>query len=99
MKTSLLGTTDGFKLTDYKRADGTYEEYAWPGGYQMFYLCFDGEALCAECVNENEEIILSAIHEGDSDPSWVVVGADINYENDDLVCANCWKPIPASYGK
>lgn len=77
--------------------------YAWPGGYQMFYLARHGwrdaetneldfndhdhseSVLCPKCAGEaakNDDIL---------------VAADINYEDNDLVCEQCNEFIPASY--
>lgn len=81
---------------DKALADGPY---AWPGGYQQFFLMADGETLSFEAAQENVDSIHAAINEGDiGDRSWKPVAVDINWEDADMVCAHTNKPIPPSYG-
>jgi hypothetical protein len=71
--------------------------YAWPGGYPMFFLCSDGGSLCPKCARENARVIMQAIQLGAHD-GWRVVATDINWEDPDLTCDNCDKPIESAYG-
>lgn len=59
-------------------------KYIWPGGYPVYYITEENETVCAECAN----------HET-SDPVeyWTV-----NYEDDDLYCADCNEKIESAYG-
>jgi len=61
---------------------GKLPTYAWPGGYQMFYLDTDSNVLCPDCANN-----------ADAEP----IVADINYEHTSLFCDNCSEQIPAAY--
>lgn len=70
-------------------ADGTYPEFAWPGGYPIYYIMDAGEALCAKCANENREL-----DTGDKN-GWHVIGQDINWEDSELFCAHCNQRISA----
>ena len=74
--------------------------FAWPGGYQLYYVFADGGALCPDCVNANVADI-DAANRGErrfnSHGGWAVDGYDVNYEDADLCCDHCHKPIPASY--
>lgn len=72
--------------------------YAWPGGYQLFLLLSDGEALCFTCGNKEARNVISAIQDKRSD-GWRCVACDVNYEDHDMLCAHCNKPIPAAYGE
>ena len=35
---------------------GKLPTYAWPGGYQMFYLDNQNNVLCPDCANASEPI-------------------------------------------
>lgn len=72
-------------------------EFAWPGGYQMYFIVDDGEALSFEAAQENKDLIIDAINDNDSN-GWRVVGVDVNWEDDDLYCAHTNKKIPSAYG-
>ena len=68
--------------------------YAWPGGYTIYYVTKDGGCLCAKCANENLNMTLDKDYD-----QWFIVGQEINYEDPDLQCDNCYGEIPASYGE
>lgn len=76
---------------------GEFDAYAWPGGYPIYYICEDGEALCPKCCNENKELIAEA--EEYLDRQWQIVGRDINYEDPDLYCAHCCERIESAYAE
>jgi hypothetical protein len=84
-----------YTISDFRR-DMRYGAYAWPGGYQRFFLTDDGECLSLEAARENRRLILDSIANGHRD-GWRIVGCDINWEDADMVCAHTGKPIPASY--
>lgn len=72
-------------------------KYAWPGGYPMYLVMNDGEALCMECAkSEFRQIAYS--HRHDLRDGWNAVGADINYEDAELTCAHCGEYIESAYG-
>jgi hypothetical protein len=68
--------------------DGKLPDYAWPGGYQMFYLDKDSSVLCPDCANNNDEEIDAPI----------VVG-DVNWEYENLLCDQCQGRIPSAYSE
>ena len=73
-------------------------QYAWPGGYQMYFVTSDGEALSFETVRaEWKQVIWS--HLIGFNGGWHIAGADINWEDADLICAHTNKPIPSAYGE
>jgi hypothetical protein len=72
--------------------------YAWPGGYPLFFICSDGGALCCDCVKSERRNILQSIGHNLRD-GWKVVAIDINYEEPDLTCDHCSKPIESAYGE
>jgi hypothetical protein len=67
------------------RSGGKLPEFAWPGGYPMFYIMEGGDVVCPTCANKSHNI---------ND----VVAGDINYENDGITCDDCGKRIPSAYG-
>jgi hypothetical protein len=83
-------------MAKFNRAElsenGKLPAYAWPGGYPIYYLCADGEVLCADCANSEE-----AVNADESDKQWHIVGADCNYEDDCMHCAHCNKQIEPAY--
>ena len=79
------------------------DSWAWPGGYPLYYLCNDGEAMCPTCVNENIVLIDDAIKLVTSDrrlhDDWALEAVDVNYEDPDLICCNCDKRIESAYAE
>lgn len=73
--TELRGTT----------SDGALPAYAWPGGYQLFYLDEGNNILCPACANDNDAYCEQ------------LTDYDANYENTELYCDHCSAPIAASY--
>lgn len=71
--------------------------YAWPGGYPMFLCTDDGAALCWECGRSEARNVISAIADRRRD-GWRVIGCDVNYEDDTLVCDHCYSAIGSAYG-
>jgi len=92
------------KMIDYKKMETEIQNKiktehkvdicTWPGGYPLFYLTKDCDALCPDCVNKNIDLVSDP-----DDPQWYVVGYDVNYENEELVCDNCNSKIPSAYGE
>lgn len=78
--------------------DGSVEAYAWPGGYPIFYLASDGETLCPKCVTKERERITESIEDKSND-GWRIVARDINWEDNDMVCAHCNEQIESAYGE
>lgn len=70
--------------------------FTWPGGYPVYFICSDGEALSFADALENAALICSAIRDGDN-TGWRVVGAEVNWEDGDLFSAHSGKKIEAAY--
>lgn len=64
-------------------------KYAWPGGYTVFYLCYDGEPLCFDCVKkEIRKVFYSMMHEVYD--GWHIYGADLrDHYGDPIICDHC----------
>ena len=71
--------------------------YAWPGGYPLYIVMSDGEALSIDAARENYKLLCAAYIRGDKRDSWFPVGADINYENEYLYCAHTGEKIESAY--
>ena len=71
--------------------------YAFPGGYPRFFITADGEALSFDSAEKNKALILEAINTDDKSGGWMVIGCDINWEDNTLTCAHSNKPIEAAY--
>jgi hypothetical protein len=71
--------------------------YAWPGGYPLYFVASDGEALCFACARKEARNVLQSILD-QCDDGWRVIGCDVNYEDPDLCCAHCSKPVESAYG-
>lgn len=79
-------------MKTFTNENGQYDTWAWPGGYPLFYVTKDSGILCPDCANKNMELT-----KDDNDPQWFIIGADINYEDNELFCDNCNGNIGAAY--
>lgn len=84
------------KTTEFKNF--VRQPYAWPGGYPMFALMNDGEAVCKDCAKSEAKIIIRSTRD-DSKDGWTCAGVDVNWEDETLTCAHCGKPIESAYGE
>ena len=50
-------------------------EYAWPGGYAVFFIASDGGAICHGCTVAEYSNIVDSIRRDISD-GWRIVGAE-----------------------
>ena len=70
--------------------------YAWPGGYPIYFITSDGEALSFEAAKNNLSCICDAIRNR-SDDGWRVVGCEVNWEDGDLRCCHSGVAIESAY--
>ena len=74
------------------------DKYAWPGGYPLYILMHDGEALSIAAARDNfRQICQSTI--GHHRDGWEAAGVDVNWEDGDLYCAHTGERIEAAYGE
>jgi hypothetical protein len=67
--------------------------YAWPGGYELFFITSDGAAICFNCARENFALIADSIRNDICD-GWKVIGCDIaEYYDESLYCDHCSRQI------
>ena len=76
------------ELRKYIRA-----KYAWPGGYELFGICFDGGVLCCDCMRR-EYYLIAYSRKHKIDDQWRVIAIDCAAEYDSLIqCEHCNKVI------
>lgn len=69
------------------------QQYAWPGGYELFGICSDGGILCCNCMRREYRLIAYA-RKHKIDDQWRVVAIDCAANYDSLVyCEQCNKTI------
>jgi hypothetical protein len=76
-------------------------EYAWPGGYPMFFIMGDGGTLHFDCVKANLREVIEAQRDYDilRSSDWRCEAVEINYEDGDLTCDQCNKRIQSAYAE
>lgn len=67
------------------------------GGYPLYFVTRDCEALSFDSVRENLASVLSDTSAGRGD--WAVAAVDINYEDSELTCCHSGERIPSAYGE
>lgn len=72
--------------------------YVWPGGYPVYFIASDGEALSYKAVRENYKLVLRAVKEQDDD-GWLVIYMDVNWGGYDWYCAQSGERIESAYGE
>ena len=72
-------------------------QYAWPGGYPMYFIMDDSEPMCFDCARAEYRLISRSTARRYID-GWRVVACEANWEDSDLYCAHCNKPIESAYG-
>lgn len=73
--------------------------WAWPGGYPLFFVTSDGEALSFRSAEQEREAICEAIAESDKGSCWDVIGVEINYEDPELYCCHSGERIKSAYAE
>jgi hypothetical protein len=73
--------------------------FAWPGGYPMYFVMADGEAISFKTARANLRELLAAIANPSPHDSWRVYGCEINYEDGDLYDAHTNERIESAYAE
>jgi hypothetical protein len=72
------------------------DKYAWPGGYPIFLVMNDGDAVCIDCARkEYRQIAHDTVKEWRTE--WDAAGPEINWEDSELTCAHCNDYIESAY--
>lgn len=83
----------GIKGTTLVRASLRAGGAAWPGGYALYFLTDDGQALSFAAVRENLTRVLDAVLHGQND-GWRVVGlASTEGDDEPTYCAHTGEVI------
>lgn len=78
------------KNTDQLKASIRAEAYAWPGGYNLVFVTYDGGTLCFDCVKQNFRYVLFSIRHNQRD-DWRAVGiTNTNDTDGQISCDNCY---------
>ena len=67
---------------------GCLPAYAWPGGYPLFYLDGENSVLCPTCADQSRHDMVE---------SFRPVAVDVNWEDEDMHCDQCSRPIECAY--
>jgi hypothetical protein len=69
------------------------------GSYPLFAVMGDCETMCPKCVRDNRTLIEANTLESEGcDRDWALIGIDINYEDEEMLCVHCGNFIPSAYG-
>jgi len=78
--------------------------YAWPGGYPLYFIMADGEAVSFAATKDKwtRRQIIEALADNArgayGDHSWFPVALEVNWENTELYCAVTNDRIESAYG-
>ena len=89
------------KNTIYKIVHNNVElpAFAWPGSYPLFYVCEDGGILCPICANSpRAKQATVATDNCPDDKQWRIIGSEIHFEGEPIICDNCMGEIESAYG-
>jgi hypothetical protein len=79
-------------------SDGKLSSWAWPGGYPIYYITKDSGVLCPKCANDNSNRTIDGDDDDcPDDAQWLIVAAEVNWEDGDMTCDNCAKRIESAY--
>lgn len=68
-------------------------KYAFPGGYECFFIADDGACICHDCARKEYRLISASINSKSRD-GWRIVALDCACNVDDfLMCAHCSRVI------
>ena len=79
-------------MNDDTRVDPKYhrmaqDRFAWPGGYEMYFITDDSGVLCSPCVVQEWEATIKDTHEGSG---WFIVAYDMVGQTDgEVTCDHC----------
>lgn len=73
-------------------------EFAWPGGYPLYFITNDGAALSFKTVRKEFRQVLYSIRNQMSD-GWRVCCCEVNYENPELYDDHSGERIESAYAE
>jgi hypothetical protein len=72
-------------------------QYAWPGGYPLYFIADDGEPLSFEAVRDQVKQVMWEIKHKTARAGWRVIACQVNWEDPDLYCAHSGRRIESAY--
>lgn len=72
-----------------------FDKYAWPGGYPLYVLMADGDTLCIDCANTEEQ----ARFDNTENTGWRIQALDVNWEDPQMICCHCHTRIESAYAE
>lgn len=73
--------------------------YAWPGGYPVYFVMADGEALSFAAAKAERRQMLDAMTGAGWGDMWTPVALEVNWEDGQLVCAHSGERIESAYAE
>lgn len=71
--------------------------YAWPGGYPLYFVMADGEAVSFDAAKAERRQILEAMIRNERGDMWRPIAFEVNWEDADLMCAHTGMQIESAY--
>jgi hypothetical protein len=88
-------------ISDFRRAIRN-GPYAWPGGYPLYFVMADSEALSFKAAKAARRNIIEAIsdkHKGYPNNGWLPYAVDVNWEDGELYCSDTNERIESAYAE
>ena len=87
-------------ISDFRRAFRN-GPYAWPGGYPVYFLLSDGEAISFKAAREKStrREMLAALRDNNTRCGWMPIALEINWEDENLYCVQTSERIESAYGE
>lgn len=88
-------------ISDFRKAI-RQGPYAWPGGYPLYFVMEDGEALSFASAKRERRNLIEAISDrakGYPANGWMPVAVEINYEDGELYCSHTNERIESAYAE
>lgn len=74
--------------------------YAWPGGYPLYFVMADGEAVAFAAVKEEQALFRQAVAERSAfDSELRAIAIEVNWEDPALFCAHTGERIESAYAE
>lgn len=77
--------------------EDSVSKYTSHGCYPKYWVCKDGGILSYEAVKENLNQIKDAMTGESLDSQWEIIGCEVNWENEELICSHTGKRIEVAY--
>jgi hypothetical protein len=95
----MVATIRGIETMNAQEFETALENgrYAWPGGYPLYFIMGDGEAVAFSYIAENASEARAAIANSEKRDEWFPVAVAVNWEDSDLICGATGARIESAY--